>query len=148
MSEKKVKEVKDEATLILTFISVFDLDVARVKDAETAECSDTDKTKSEGDTKILHIGEEQGDDVTNMVNLEEKTDELDQGQAGSDPGKTPESIYLHQEFMAHVYPYVHESLMFLADEHVILEEPLSSSGTLSSMKNLDDAYSIGDQFNK
>ncbi|GKG03040.1 hypothetical protein Tco_0310676, partial [Tanacetum coccineum] len=36
-------------------------------------------------------GEEQGDDVTIMVNLEEKTDELYQGQAGSDPGETPES---------------------------------------------------------
>ncbi|GJW86669.1 hypothetical protein Tco_0162009 [Tanacetum coccineum] len=33
-----------------------------------------------------------------------------------------------------------------ADEHVILEDPLSSSETLSSMKNLDDAYIIGDQF--
>ncbi|GJR56898.1 hypothetical protein Tco_1499060 [Tanacetum coccineum] len=32
------------------------------------------------------------------------------------------------------------------DEHVILEDPLSSSGTLSLMMNLDDAYTIGDQF--
>nr|GEW18307.1 hypothetical protein [Tanacetum cinerariifolium] len=48
--------------------------------------------------------------------------------------------------MANVYPNVHGSLKFPADEHVILEEPLSSSGTLSSMKNLDDAYTIRDQF--
>ncbi|GKB37581.1 hypothetical protein Tco_0882523 [Tanacetum coccineum] len=41
---------------------------------------------------------------------------------------------------------VRESLKFLADEHVILEDPLSSTGTLSSMKNLEDAYAIGDQF--
>ncbi|GKB05193.1 hypothetical protein Tco_0833388 [Tanacetum coccineum] len=41
---------------------------------------------------------------------------------------------------------VQESLKFLADEHVILEDPLSSTGTLSSMKNLEDAYAIGDQF--
>ncbi|GJS38521.1 hypothetical protein Tco_0563564 [Tanacetum coccineum] len=142
--------------------------------AETG--ADTDKTNSGGDMEILQIGEEQGDDVTNMVNLEEKTDELDQGQARSDPGKTlesrppPEQVFMdedqagpdprvsrvalagpnpeptHEEFIAHVYPDVYESLKFPADEHVILEEPLSSSGTLSSMKNLDDAYTIGDQF--
>ncbi|GKA02942.1 hypothetical protein Tco_0675723, partial [Tanacetum coccineum] len=41
---------------------------------------------------------------------------------------------------------VQESLKFLADEHVILEDPLSSTRTLSSMKNLEDAYAIGDQF--
>ncbi|GKA29402.1 hypothetical protein Tco_0715647, partial [Tanacetum coccineum] len=32
-----------------------------------------------------------GEDVDNQVNIEEKTAELDQGHAGSDPGKTPES---------------------------------------------------------
>ncbi|GKB67276.1 hypothetical protein Tco_0928688, partial [Tanacetum coccineum] len=30
--------------------------------------------------------------------------------------------------------------------HVILKDPLSSTGTFSSMKNLEDAYAIGDQF--
>ncbi|GKG63555.1 hypothetical protein Tco_0643103, partial [Tanacetum coccineum] len=34
---------------------------------------------------------------------------------------------------------------FPADKHVILDDPLSSTGTLSSMKNLEDAYAIGDQ---
>ncbi|GKF54050.1 hypothetical protein Tco_0160960, partial [Tanacetum coccineum] len=80
--------------------------------------SDTDKTNSRGDTEILQIGEEQGRDVANVIDQEEKTVELNEGQAGSDP----------------------------ADEHVILEDLLSSSGTLSSMKNLDDAFTIGDQF--
>ncbi|GKB12655.1 hypothetical protein Tco_0846578, partial [Tanacetum coccineum] len=119
---------------------------------------------------------EQGGDVANMVISEEKTDEIDEGQAGSDPGKTPKSrpppeqVFIeedqagpdpgensvalagpdpkltHNEFMANVYPKVQESLKFPADEHVILEDPLSSTGTLSSMKNLEDAYTIGDQF--
>ncbi|GJT79580.1 hypothetical protein Tco_1053922 [Tanacetum coccineum] len=43
-------------------------------------------------------------------------------------------------------PNVYESLKFPADEHVILEDPLILTGTLSSMKNLDDAFTIGDQF--
>ncbi|GJS82340.1 hypothetical protein Tco_0748881 [Tanacetum coccineum] len=114
-------------------------------DAKTS--ADIDKTNSGGDTEILQIGEEQGDDVANVMNLEEKTAEIDEGQAGSDlalAGPNPEPT--HEEFMANVYPNVHESLKFLADEHVILEVPLSSSGTLSSMKNLDDAFTIGDPF--
>ncbi|GKB57260.1 hypothetical protein Tco_0913446 [Tanacetum coccineum] len=120
--------------------------------AETG--ADIDKTNSGGDTEILQIGEEQGEDLVNMIDQEEKTTELNEGQAGSDPGKTPESRPppdddkmdedqagpdpgescmalarpnpepTHEEFMANVYPNVHESLKFLADEHVILEDPL------------------------
>ncbi|GJR48390.1 hypothetical protein Tco_1316493 [Tanacetum coccineum] len=40
---------------------------------------------SGGDIKILKIAKELGEDVTNQVNLEEKTVELDQDQARSDP---------------------------------------------------------------
>nr|GEV90099.1 hypothetical protein [Tanacetum cinerariifolium] len=58
-------------------------------DAETGVASE--KTNSGGDTEILQIDEEQGNDVDEQVNLKEKTNELDQGQAGSDPGRTPES---------------------------------------------------------
>ncbi|GJY51160.1 hypothetical protein Tco_0442007 [Tanacetum coccineum] len=58
-------------------------------DAKTG--ADTDKTNSEGDTEILNIGGEQGEDVANKEDLEGKTDEIDEGQAGSDPSKTPES---------------------------------------------------------
>ncbi|GJV97678.1 retrovirus-related pol polyprotein from transposon TNT 1-94 [Tanacetum coccineum] len=111
-----------------------------------------------------------------QVDLEEKTTELDQDQAGSDPGETyesrppqehvlmdedqagpdpgisrvalagPDPEPTHNKFMIDLYPKVQESLKFLADEHVILEDPLSSTRTLSSMKNLEDAYAIGDQF--
>nr|GEY45428.1 hypothetical protein [Tanacetum cinerariifolium] len=53
---------------------------------------------------------------------------------------------MHDDFVATVYPKVHESLKFPADEHIILEDPPSSSETLSSMKNLDDTYTFRDQF--
>nr|GEY79638.1 hypothetical protein [Tanacetum cinerariifolium] len=102
----------------------------------------SEKTNSGCDTEILQFYEEQEKDVNDLVNLEEKTDELDQGLAGSD--LDPEPTY--DEFMADLYLKVQEILKFPADKHVILEEPLSSSGTLSPMKNLDDAYTIGDQF--
>ncbi|GJZ85523.1 hypothetical protein Tco_0650862 [Tanacetum coccineum] len=144
----------------------------------------TPKRRSTTDQFILQrrtstteeIAEELGEDVTNQVNLEEKTTELDQDPAGSDPGESlesqpqPEQVHMdedragpdleishvalagpdpeptYDEFMADLYPKVQESLKFLADEHVILEDPLSSTGTLSSIKNLEDAYAIGDQF--
>nr|GEV96941.1 histone deacetylase 14 [Tanacetum cinerariifolium] len=78
-------------------------------------------------------------------------DKMDEDQAGSDPGKShvalarPNPEPMHDDFMAIVYPKVHESLKFLADEQVILEDPLSSSKTLSSIKILDDTYIFGDQ---
>ncbi|GKD62405.1 hypothetical protein Tco_1299914, partial [Tanacetum coccineum] len=73
-------------------------------------------------------------------------DNKDEDQAGSDPGisrgalvgPNPEPMY--DDFMATVYLNVHESLKLPIDEHVILKDPLSSSGTLSSMKNMDDTY--------
>ncbi|GKC47793.1 hypothetical protein Tco_1065515 [Tanacetum coccineum] len=140
-------------------------------DAETSEA--TDKSNSEGDTEILNIGEEQGEDVADKAILEEKTAKIDKGQAGSDPGKTPESRpqpkrvlmeedqagpnpgqshvalagldpeLMHDDFIATMYPQVHESLKHPNKEYVHVENPLSSTETLSSMKNLD-AYTYGD----
>nr|GFB63636.1 hypothetical protein [Tanacetum cinerariifolium] len=62
-----------------------------VDEEDQTERAATDKTNSEGDTKILNISEEQGEDVADKVNLEEKTSKINEGQTGSDPGKTPES---------------------------------------------------------
>nr|GEX85445.1 histone deacetylase 14 [Tanacetum cinerariifolium] len=122
--------------------------------ADTETSTETKKVIREGDTEILNIGEEQEEDVDNQVYLEEQTAKLDEGQAGSnpDPGKShvavagPNPEPMHDDFVATVYPKVHESLKFLADEQVILEDPSSSSRTLSSVKNLDDTYTFGDQF--
>ncbi|GKD43589.1 hypothetical protein Tco_1268234 [Tanacetum coccineum] len=146
-----------------------------VHDTSSPTGADTDKTNSEGDTEILNIGKEQREDVANKVDLEEKTVEIDEDRAGSDPGKTPESRPLpervlmeedqagpnpgqshvalfgpnlepmHDDFFATVYPQVHKSLKHLDKEHVHLENPLSLTGTLSSMKNLDK-FTFGDQF--
>ncbi|GJV64374.1 retrovirus-related pol polyprotein from transposon TNT 1-94 [Tanacetum coccineum] len=106
--------------------------------------ADMDKTNSEGDTEILNIAKEQGEDVTNKVDLEEKV--------GPNPGQShvalvgPNPEPMHDDFIAIVYPNVHESLKHTTEEHVHLENPLSSLGTLSSMKNLEDNFTFGDQF--
>ncbi|GKD23496.1 hypothetical protein Tco_1225199 [Tanacetum coccineum] len=46
-------------------------------DAKTG--ADIDKINNGGDTEILWIGEELGDDVANVVNLEEKTAKINEG---------------------------------------------------------------------
>ncbi|GJZ64927.1 hypothetical protein Tco_0621623 [Tanacetum coccineum] len=46
---------------------------------------------SKGDTEIVNVDEEKGEDVSNTVALEERTVELDEGQARSDHGNTLES---------------------------------------------------------
>nr|GEX72704.1 retrovirus-related Pol polyprotein from transposon TNT 1-94 [Tanacetum cinerariifolium] len=126
-----------------TFVNIV-RDSSSPADAEIG--ADIEKTNSGGDTEILQIDEVQGKDVDDQVNSEEKTVELYQGQAGSDLGKTPESQPpQEQEFMEEDQDQTLD-LKLPAAEHVILEEPLSSSRNLSSMKNLDDAYTIGDQF--
>nr|GEY91885.1 hypothetical protein [Tanacetum cinerariifolium] len=77
---------------------------------------------------------------------------MDEDQAGPDPGESRGALagldpeLTHDEFMTDLYLKVQESLKFLADEHVFLEDPISLTRTLSSMKNLEDAYAIGDQF--
>nr|GEY39156.1 monodehydroascorbate reductase [Tanacetum cinerariifolium] len=60
-------------------------------DAEIETCVASEKTNSGGDTGILQFDEEQRKDVDDQVNLEEKTNELDQGQTGSDPSRNLES---------------------------------------------------------
>nr|GEV38798.1 hypothetical protein [Tanacetum cinerariifolium] len=98
-----------------TFVNIV-RDSPSPADAETETSVAFEKTNIGGETDILQIDEEQGKDVDNQVNLDEKTDELDQGQAGSDLSRTLEGTF-----------------KFIWD-------------SLSSMKNLDDAYTIGGQF--
>nr|GEU49414.1 hypothetical protein [Tanacetum cinerariifolium] len=64
----------------------------------------------------------------------DRTVELDEGEAGSNPGKTLKS-----------QPPLEEDQL-TTEEHVHIENPPSSSGTLLSMKNLDDAFTFIDQF--
>ncbi|GKB33703.1 hypothetical protein Tco_0873104 [Tanacetum coccineum] len=51
-----------------------------------------------------------------------------------------------EDFYATAYAKVYENLKLITDKHVILENPESSSATLSSMKNLDETDNFGDQF--
>nr|GFA41395.1 hypothetical protein [Tanacetum cinerariifolium] len=53
---------------------------------------------------------------------------------------------MHEDLFATVYPQVHKSLMLTTKEHVYMENPPISFGSLSSKKNLDDAFTFCYQF--
>ncbi|GKD85616.1 hypothetical protein Tco_1356770, partial [Tanacetum coccineum] len=53
---------------------------------------------------------------------------------------------MDEEFTTTAYPNVQENIKLLTEDQVILEEPASSTGTLSSLQNLDKDLSFTDQF--
>ncbi|GJW33683.1 hypothetical protein Tco_0053715, partial [Tanacetum coccineum] len=77
---------------------------------------------------------------------------MEEDQARSNSGQShvvqagPNPEPMHEDYVATFFPQVHESLKLATEEHVHIENPPSSFGTLSSMKNLDDAFTFGDQF--
>nr|GEZ26578.1 hypothetical protein [Tanacetum cinerariifolium] len=58
----------------------------------------------------------------------------------------PSTEQLDEGFKKTVYPNVQENLKLAIEEPVLLEEPASSSGTLSSLQHLSRDFSFGDQF--
>nr|GEU64434.1 ribonuclease H-like domain-containing protein [Tanacetum cinerariifolium] len=58
----------------------------------------------------------------------------------------PSTEQLDEGFLATAYPKIQESLKLAVEEQVLLEEPASSSGTLSSLPHLSRDINFGDQF--
>ncbi|GJZ06322.1 hypothetical protein Tco_0540115, partial [Tanacetum coccineum] len=64
----------------------------------------------------------------------------------TDPSSQPLPEHMDEGFTATAYPDVQENLKLTVDEQVIPEEPVSSTGTLSSLQHLAKDFSFGDQF--
>ncbi|GJT80922.1 hypothetical protein Tco_1055264, partial [Tanacetum coccineum] len=62
------------------------------------------------------------------------------------PSSQPQPEHMDEGFTATAYPDVQENLKLTVDEQVIPEEPVSSTGTLSSLQHLAKDFSFGDQF--
>nr|GEV47469.1 hypothetical protein [Tanacetum cinerariifolium] len=87
------------------------------------------------DAKLaLTDSETESDDKVPKIN----TGDHDEGQAGPNPGLQDE------EFTTTAYPNVQENLKLPSKDLVIPEEPISSTGTLSSLKNLEKELSFTD----
>nr|GEY53962.1 hypothetical protein [Tanacetum cinerariifolium] len=98
-------------------------------DAKTKTGDASEKTNSGGDNEILLFDEEQVNDVNDQVNLEEKTDELDQGQAGSDTNE-PSKLNAESEVVSMVTVPIHQassSIMPLSTPIIDLSPPKPSS---------------------
>nr|GEU55548.1 retrovirus-related Pol polyprotein from transposon TNT 1-94 [Tanacetum cinerariifolium] len=64
----------------------------------------------------------------------------------TDVSTQPHPEQMDEGFNETAYPKVHENLKLTVEEHVILEEPASSIGTLSSLQHLAKDLSFGDLF--
>ncbi|GJR15448.1 putative ribonuclease H-like domain-containing protein [Tanacetum coccineum] len=77
---------------------------------------------------------------------------MQEDQTGSKSGKLhvslagPNPEHMDDEFIATAYPKVHENLKLITGERVLNDKPESHSGSMSSLKNLDDTVNFGDQF--
>nr|GEV28038.1 hypothetical protein [Tanacetum cinerariifolium] len=63
----------------------------------------------------------------------------------ADVSPQPSTEQLDEGFTATVYPNVQENLKLAVEKPVLLQEPASSSGTLSSLQHLSRDFSFGDQ---
>ncbi|GKA40408.1 hypothetical protein Tco_0733001 [Tanacetum coccineum] len=64
----------------------------------------------------------------------------------TDASSQPQPEHMDEGFIATAYPEVQENLKLTVDEQMIPEEPVSSTGTLSSLQHLTKDFSYGDQF--
>ncbi|GJZ88999.1 hypothetical protein Tco_0660781 [Tanacetum coccineum] len=124
---------------------------------ESSSTSDSERTESETETAAPKGDKDQGEidssTVTSGVSIPVSDPEpMNEDQTGSDSGKLhvslagPNPEHMDDEFLATAYPKVHENLKLITDERVIDDKPESHSGSMSSMKNLDDTFNFGDQF--
>nr|GFD26524.1 hypothetical protein [Tanacetum cinerariifolium] len=93
------------------------------------------------------LGQSDSEEESKKIMLGVEKGSLDKGQAGPDPNAQAESQTRSDTgFTATVYQNVQENLKLAVEEPVLLEEPASSSGTLSSLQHLSRDFSFGDQF--
>nr|GEU42865.1 reverse transcriptase domain-containing protein [Tanacetum cinerariifolium] len=64
----------------------------------------------------------------------------------TDVSPQPSTEQLDEGFTVTAYPKVQENLKLTVEEQVLLEDPASSSGTLSSLQHLSKVISFGDLF--
>ncbi|GJX11982.1 hypothetical protein Tco_0201841 [Tanacetum coccineum] len=136
---------------------------------ESSSTSDSERTESETEAAAPKGDKDQDDvdtsTVTSGVSIPVSNPEqahealagpdpepMKEDQTGSDSRNLhvslvrPNPEHMDDEFLATAYPKVHENLKLITDERVFDDKPESHSGSMSSMKNLDDTFNFGDQF--
>nr|GEY73601.1 E-beta-farnesene synthase [Tanacetum cinerariifolium] len=115
------------------------------------ETSEGQAGSNPDETSKGQAGPDPGDDEANvksisshMVHVGSDHEHMDLDVADVSP--QPSTEQLDEGFTATVYPNVQENLKLAIEEPVLLEEPVSSSGTLSSLQHLSRDLSFRDQF--
>nr|GEY23653.1 E-beta-farnesene synthase [Tanacetum cinerariifolium] len=91
-----------------------------------------------------NAGDEEQSIPSPVVHARSDREHMDLDAADVSP--QPSTEQLDEGFTATAYPKVQENLKLAVEEHVLLENPASSSGTLSSMQHLSKDISFGDLF--
>ncbi|GJR60700.1 retrovirus-related pol polyprotein from transposon TNT 1-94 [Tanacetum coccineum] len=81
---------------------------------------------------------------SHVVHVEPNLEHMGLGTFDASTQQKPEQI--DEEFTTIAYPNVQENLKLPTEDKMILEEPASSTGTLSSLQNLEKDLSFTDQF--
>ncbi|GKB81294.1 hypothetical protein Tco_0948189 [Tanacetum coccineum] len=143
---------------------------------ESSLTTDSERTESGTNASAPKVEKEQGEVTSSTVTSGVVIPVQTEDQAGSDPEKAYEALagpdpepmqedqtrsdsgkehvslpgpnpeHMEEDFYATSYPKVHENLKLRPDEHVIEENPESHSGSMSSIKNLEDTDTYGDLF--
>ncbi|GKF83294.1 hypothetical protein Tco_0244950, partial [Tanacetum coccineum] len=104
------------------------------------------------DASAPKVEKEQGEVTSSTMTSRVVIPVQTEDQTGLDSGKShvslagPNPEHMDEDFYATTYPKVHENLKLKPDEHVIEENLESHSGSMSSMKNLEDTNTYGDLF--
>ncbi|GJW53364.1 hypothetical protein Tco_0097449 [Tanacetum coccineum] len=125
---------------------------------ESSSTSDSERTESDTESGTPKGDKVQSEIVTSTVTSGvsipvSDPEKAHEALAGPDPEPMQEdqtgSLHVYpmdDEFLATAYPKVHENLKLITGERVIDDKPESHSGSMSSLKNLDDSFNFGDQF--
>ncbi|GKA30345.1 hypothetical protein Tco_0716650 [Tanacetum coccineum] len=114
-------------------------------------------SETESDKPDISVAKDIEMEVTHTETPVTTTGVQDEGQGGSDLGKAKKVMktakaeqtteeQIHEEFTSTMYPNVQDNLKLPVEEKIILEEPASSTGTLSSLHHLDKDFNFSDQF--
>ncbi|GJY20277.1 hypothetical protein Tco_0392843 [Tanacetum coccineum] len=119
---------------------------------ESSSTTDSERTESGTDATAPKVEKERDTGKAHEPLAGPDPEPMQEDQTGSDSGKEhvslagPNPEHMDEDFYATAYPKVHENLKLRPDEHVIEENPESHSGSMSSMKNLEDTDTYGDLF--
>ncbi|GJT48436.1 hypothetical protein Tco_0974593 [Tanacetum coccineum] len=119
---------------------------------ESSSRSDSERTESETEVAAPKGDKDQDPEKAYEALAGPDPEPMQEDQTGSDPGKVhvslagPNPEHRDDEFLATAYPKIHENLKLITDERVIEDNLESHSGSMSSMKNLEDTDNFGDQF--